>query len=70
VDLEGYTPAEAAELMELAPVTLRANLFKARSSVRRQIFTLSPALAERFSRVVDPAQGAEVARSDSTRSVT
>ena len=56
VDLEGYTPAEAAELMELAPVTLRANLFKARSSVRRQIFTLSPALAERFARVSDPAQ--------------
>ena len=70
VDLEGYTPAEAAELMELAPVTLRANLFKARSSVRRQIFTLSPALAERFSRVVDPAQSADAARSDSTRSVT
>ena len=70
VDLEGYTPAEAAELMELAPVTLRANLFKARSSVRRQIFTLSPALAERFSRVVDPAQSAEVARSESNRSVT
>jgi len=46
VDLEGYTPAEAAELMELAPVTLRASLFKARSSVRRQVFTLSPALAE------------------------
>jgi RNA polymerase sigma-70 factor (ECF subfamily) len=56
VDLEGYTPAEAAELMELAPVTLRANLFRARSSVRRQIFTLSPALAERFARVSDPAQ--------------
>src|SRR4051812_36239897 len=37
VDLEGYTPAEAAELMELAPVTLRANLFKARASVRRRI---------------------------------
>ena len=56
VDLEGYTPAEAAELMELAPVTLRANLFKARASVRRQIFSLSPALAERFARVADPAQ--------------
>lgn len=51
VDLEGYTPAEAAELMELAPVTLRANLFKARARVRRQVFEMSPALAERFARV-------------------
>ena len=42
--------------MELAPVTLRANLFKARASVRRQVFSLSPALAERFARVSDPAQ--------------
>jgi RNA polymerase sigma-70 factor (ECF subfamily) len=60
VDIEGYTPAEAAELMELAPVTLRANLFKARSSVRRQAFALSPALAERFARVGEPdsAEGA------------
>lgn len=57
VDLEGYSPAEAAELMELDPATLRANLFKARSSVRRQIFALSPALAERFSGVADPAPG-------------
>jgi RNA polymerase sigma-70 factor, ECF subfamily len=65
VDLEGYTPAEAAELMELAPVTLRANLFKARASVRRQIFSLSPALAERFARVADPAQQLASSPSDS-----
>ena len=51
VDLEGYTPAEAAVLMDLAPVTLRANLFKARASVRRRVFATSPALAERFARV-------------------
>jgi RNA polymerase sigma-70 factor, ECF subfamily len=70
VDLEGYTPAEAAELMELAPVTLRANLFKARSSVRRQIFALSPALAERFARVADPAHNMDVSQSDSARSAT
>ena len=55
VDLEGYTPAEAAELMELSPGALRSNLFKARASVRRQVFSLSPALAERFARVADPA---------------
>jgi RNA polymerase sigma-70 factor (ECF subfamily) len=53
VDLEGYTPAEAAELMELAPGTLRANLFKARTSVRRQVFASSPALAERFTHVAE-----------------
>ncbi|HEY2897693.1 MAG TPA: sigma-70 family RNA polymerase sigma factor [Gemmatimonadaceae bacterium] len=70
VDLEGYTPAEAAELMELAPVTLRANLFKARSSVRRQIFTLSPALAERFARVSDPAQLVSATQPITAREVT
>jgi len=61
VDLEGYSPAEAAELMELAPATLRANLFKARSSVRRRVLALSPALAERFARVTDPALSAAAA---------
>lgn len=70
VDLEGYTPAEAAELMELAPVTLRANLFKARSSVRRQIFTLSPALAERFARVADPTQLVTAKQPASARGAT
>jgi RNA polymerase sigma-70 factor (ECF subfamily) len=68
VDFEGYTPAEAAELMELAPVTLRANLFKARASVRRRIFSLSPALAERFARVADPAQNIEADLDTSQRS--
>jgi RNA polymerase sigma-70 factor (ECF subfamily) len=67
VDLEGYTPAEAAELMELAPVTLRANLFKARASVRRQAFTLSPALTERFARVADPVPKVEAMKTDSLR---
>jgi RNA polymerase sigma-70 factor (ECF subfamily) len=67
VDVEGYTPAEAAELMELAPVTLRANLFKARSSVRRQVFTLSPALAERFARVADPIPNVSATTADSPR---
>jgi RNA polymerase sigma-70 factor (ECF subfamily) len=70
VDLEGYTPAEAAELMEVAPVTLRANLFKARSSVRRQIFTLSPALAERFARIADPTQLVNATQCVSARRAT
>jgi RNA polymerase sigma-70 factor (ECF subfamily) len=67
VDLEGYTPAEAAELMELAPVTLRANLFKARASVRRQALTLSPALTERFERVADPVPNVSAMKTDSPR---
>ncbi|MDB4911354.1 MAG: polymerase sigma factor, sigma-70 family [Gemmatimonadetes bacterium] len=67
VDLEGYTPAEAAELMELAPVTLRANLFKARASVRRQAFNLSPALTERFERVADPVPNVNAMKTDSPR---
>jgi RNA polymerase sigma-70 factor (ECF subfamily) len=64
VDFEGYTPAEAAELMELSPVTLRANLFKARASIRRQAFTLSPALTERFARVADPVPNVNAMNTD------
>lgn len=67
VDLEGYTPTEAAELMEIAPVTLRANLFKARSSIRRRVFQLSPALAERFAVVEEPRELADGARTATTR---
>lgn len=51
VDFEGHTPAEAAQLMELGATTLRANLFRARASVRRRVFSLEPALAERFANV-------------------
>jgi RNA polymerase sigma-70 factor (ECF subfamily) len=67
VDLEGYTPSEAADLMELAPVTLRANLFKARASIRRQVFTLSPALAERFAHVGAPVPHVSPMKADSPR---
>lgn len=54
VDFEGRTPAEAAVLMELGAVTLRANLFKARSSIRRRVLLLEPALAERFTHLEIP----------------
>jgi RNA polymerase sigma-70 factor (ECF subfamily) len=37
VDLQGHTPAAAADMLELNPVTLRANLFKARQSIRRRL---------------------------------
>jgi RNA polymerase sigma factor (sigma-70 family) len=55
VDLEGHSPAEAAEMMDLAPVTLRANLFKARASIRRRLCAEVPALAERFAKLDDPS---------------
>jgi RNA polymerase sigma-70 factor (ECF subfamily) len=67
VDLEGYTPAEAAVLMDLAPVTLRANLFKARASVRKRVFSTSPALAERFARVEVPEEKLGEATSEQPR---
>jgi len=54
VDFEGRTPAEAARLMELGASTFRANLFKARASIRRRVFSLEPALAERFANIVTP----------------
>ena len=47
---EADPPGQAGGDEATEQATLRANLFKARSSVRRQIFALSPALAERFAR--------------------
>ena len=37
VDLQGHTPTEAASLLSMKAVTLRANLFKARQTVRAGI---------------------------------
>ncbi len=37
VDFQGYTPAEAADMLALNHATLRANLFKARRSLRRRL---------------------------------
>ena len=39
VDLQGYSPVEAGEMLALKPVSVRANLFKARASVRRAILS-------------------------------
>ena len=44
VDLDGYTPAQAAEMMAVAPGTLRVNLSKARASVRRRLLAQIPEL--------------------------
>jgi len=37
VDLQGHAPMVAAEMLELNPATLRANLFKARQTMRRRL---------------------------------
>jgi DNA-directed RNA polymerase specialized sigma24 family protein len=41
-DLEGRTPAEAAEMLELKDVSVRASLFKARASIRRRVLATHP----------------------------
>jgi len=44
VDLQGHSPAEVATMLDLNPATVRANLFKARRTVRRRILERHPEL--------------------------
>lgn len=37
VDLEGISPQEASEMLDMEPVTVRANLFKARRALRTRL---------------------------------
>ena len=46
VDLQGYDPAEVADMLRAKAVTVRANLFKARSAIRARILVTHPAWAE------------------------
>lgn len=46
VDLQGYDPAEVADMLGAKAVTVRANLFKARSAIRARILVTHPAWAE------------------------
>ena len=46
VDLQGYTPIEIAEMLDMEPVTVRANLCKARRAIRTRILRDHPELAE------------------------
>lgn len=46
VDLQGYAPAEVSEMLDLNPNTVRANLFKARHSIRARILEDHPHVAE------------------------
>lgn len=46
VDLQGYAPAEIAEALEMNPVTVRANLCKARRAIRSRMLEVDPEIAE------------------------
>jgi RNA polymerase sigma-70 factor (ECF subfamily) len=45
-DLEGRTPAEAAGMLEMKDVSVRASLFKARTTIRRTILATHPCYQE------------------------
>jgi len=46
-DLEGHTPSEAAQLIGVKDVSVRASLFKARAAIRRSILATHPRFIER-----------------------
>ena len=46
VDLQGLSPAEAAERTGMKPVSVRANLFKARRALRESLLATHPAYGE------------------------
>jgi RNA polymerase sigma-70 factor (ECF subfamily) len=46
IDLQGLTPAEAAERTGMKAVSVRANLFKARKSIRESLLSRHPAYQE------------------------
>lgn len=46
VDLQGYTAAEAAEMLEIEPATARTHLFRARRTLRERLLATHPTLME------------------------
>jgi DNA-directed RNA polymerase specialized sigma24 family protein len=46
IDLQGLTPAEVAARTGMKPVSVRANLFKARSAIRARFLATHPSYAE------------------------
>ncbi|HEX6749867.1 MAG TPA: RNA polymerase sigma factor [Longimicrobium sp.] len=46
VDLQGYTPAEAAEMLEIEPPTARVHLLRARRALRERILAAHPTLMD------------------------
>jgi RNA polymerase sigma-70 factor (ECF subfamily) len=45
-DLQGFSPTEIGEMLAMNPVTVRANLCKARRSIRAKILERFPEMAE------------------------
>ena len=45
-DIEGRTPAEAAVMLDMKDVSVRASLFKARAAIRRTILLTHPCYRE------------------------
>ena len=46
VDLQGFSPTEAAERTGMKPVSVRANLFKARAAIRAKFLATHPSYGE------------------------
>ncbi len=46
VDLQGYTPSEVADMLDMKPVSVRASLLRGRRTIRRRILELRPDLVE------------------------
>jgi len=46
VDLQGLSPAEVAERTKMKPVSVRANLFKARKAIRESLLATHPSYGE------------------------
>ena len=45
-ELQGISPADVAEMLEMSPATVRAHLFRARRTLRTKILASHPALVE------------------------
>jgi RNA polymerase sigma-70 factor, ECF subfamily len=46
IDLQGLSPAEVAERIKMKPVSVRANLFKARKAIRQGLLATHPSYGE------------------------
>ena len=49
-DLQGFTPAEIGEMLDMNPVTVRANLCKARRAIRSRLLERHPQIIEELGR--------------------
>jgi len=49
-DLQGYTPTEIGDMLGMNPVTVRANLCKARRAIRSKLIERHPKMVEELGR--------------------